>query len=103
MIPNTSVSPAASRKSRTPYCNPLSNCASSRFTLIASLLLQWALLVVRILVIAQGKRQRPHADAAFCILRDLENGYVLDREVVVVEPKRSSYRSEEHTSELQSL
>ncbi|SIL56163.1 Uncharacterised protein [Mycobacteroides abscessus subsp. abscessus] len=35
MIPNTSVNPAASRNSSTPYCSPFSNCVSKRVKVMA--------------------------------------------------------------------
>src|SRR5438874_1693392 len=88
MMPNTSVSPAASRNSSTPYCRPLSSCASSSVAFIASSL-HGALRVVSVGVFLQRRGDVLDRDLA-ALLHRLEGVVVLHRQVVVVEAERAA-------------
>src|SRR6185295_18266269 len=107
MMPKISVSPAAMRKSITPYCRPLSVCSSTRASIsgigvpverkgarpgrapastprAASLPLHRALAGVRILVTLEDRPLDLHHELARWILHGLQEIEVLDREVVHV-------------------
>src|SRR5437899_5074040 len=107
MMPKTSVSPAAIRKSITPYCSPLSVCSRTRERVIdtrapgqtkgarpgraprssprlVSLPLHRALAGVRILVVLEDGLLDLHHELAARILHGLQEVEVLDREVVHV-------------------
>src|SRR5947209_2670461 len=94
MMPKTSVSPAAIRKSITPYCRPLSVCSSTRAGVIdtrapsepptARLPLHRALGGVGILVVLEHGLLDLHHELAARILHGLQEIEVLDREMVHV-------------------
>src|SRR2546428_13500246 len=94
MMPNTSVSPAAIRKSITPYWRPLSVCSSTSAAFIclqARLPLHRALGGVRVLVVLEDGLLDLHRELAVGRLDRLEQVEVLDREVihvVLVRPPR---------------
>src|SRR5882762_9656912 len=94
MMPNTSVSPAAMRKSITPYWRPLSVCSSTSAAFICAwprrgtgarrLPLHRALGGVRVLVVLEDGLLDLHRELAVGRLDRLEQVEVLDREVVHV-------------------
>src|SRR5882672_10342040 len=94
MMPNTSVNPAAIRKSITPYWRPLSVCSSTSAAFIGSsprlgagarrLPLHGALGGVRVLVVLEDGLLDLHRELAVGRLDRLEQVEVLDREVVHV-------------------
>src|SRR5437773_7254613 len=94
MMPNTSVSPAAMRKSITPNWTPFRACSRTRYTarspcprfeLSARLLpLHPAVLVVRVLVLLEDGLLDLHLDRIARALDRLQEVVVLDREVVDV-------------------
>src|SRR5207245_5179782 len=89
MMPKTSVSPAAMRKSITPYCRPLSVCSSTRARVMdtlarAPLPLHRTLAGVGILVALEDGPLDLHHQLAARILHGLQEVEVLDREVVHV-------------------
>src|SRR5687768_8050474 len=92
MIPNTSVKPAASRNSRTPYCSPLSSWARRSVALMA-FSLQRALAVIGVNVVLQGRGHLCDCQLAARLHR-LEGVVVLHRQVVVVESERPAHRLE---------
>src|SRR5687768_15096421 len=83
MMPNTSVSPAAIRKSVTPNWTPLRACstASSR---VSPLPLHAAVLRVGILVVLEDGLLDLHLELAARALHGFQEIEVLDREVVDV-------------------
>src|SRR5215467_7191353 len=109
MMPKTSVSPAAIRKSITPYCRPLSVCSRTSAGVIAipvpvetkgarlgraprssarpaSLPLHRALAGVGVLVVLEDGLLDLHHQLAARILHGLQEVEVLDREMVHVVP-----------------
>src|SRR5262247_4095128 len=107
MMPKISVSPAAMRKSITPYCRPLSVCSSTRASVsgtgapverkgarpgrapastprAASLPLHRTLAGVGILVALEHRPLDLHHELARRILHGLQEVEVLDREMVQV-------------------
>src|SRR5882724_2841169 len=91
MMPKTSVSPAAMRKSMTPYCRPLSVCSRTRAQLTAGrapptprLPLHRALGGVGVLVALEDSALDLHREIAIRALHGFEQIEVLDREVVRV-------------------
>src|SRR3954470_6806513 len=99
MMPNTSVSPAAMRKSMTPYCRPFNSCSKTKpqamakkrarlapFPVIASLLpFHLAVLVVGVLVLLERLGDDLHLGAVLAALDRLQQVEVLDRVLVDVE------------------
>src|SRR5688572_10802361 len=101
MMPKTSVSPAASRNSRTPSCRPFSACVTSspvstrRYRLgppggqgrpggwPARPSFHLALLVVRVGAVRERRGDGLQVHAALLVLVRLEDMQVVDREVVV--------------------
>src|SRR6266850_6064090 len=96
MMPNTSVSPAASRKSITPNCRPLRTCSTTRRPVNArpGLPLHLALLVVRVLVVLEDGLLDLHLDLAACALHRLQEIEVLDRRVIGVVGELAARRLE---------
>src|SRR5262252_10162553 len=90
MMPKTSVSPAAMRKSMTPNCRPLSVCSRTRAQLTAGrappprLPLHRALGDVGVLVALEDGLLDLHRELAVRGLHGLEQVEVLDREVIRV-------------------
>src|SRR4051812_8249010 len=106
MMPSTSVSPAAMRKSVTPNCRPFSDCSKTSPKVIkkgrsrALLLTSWrpslhlAILIVRVLVLLEDGLLDAHLDVAVRQLLGLEQVEVLDRVVVDVEGEWPAQRVE---------
>src|SRR6266850_1468296 len=88
MMPKTSVSPAAIRKSITPYWSPLSVCSSTSAAVMGGgarrLPLHGALGGIRVLVVLEDGLLDLHRELAVGRLDRLEQVEVLDREVVHV-------------------
>src|SRR5438093_11978493 len=97
MMPKTSVSPAAMRKSITPYCRPLSVCSSTRARVMDTLArgplpLHRTLAGVGILVALENGPLDLHHQLSARILHGLQQVEVLDREVVHVVLVRPAHR-----------
>src|SRR5215510_3605 len=99
MMPKTSVSPAAMRKSMTPNCKPLSVCSRTRAQLTAGrapppprLPLHRALGGVGVLVALEDGLLYLHREVAVWHLHGLEQVEVLDREVIRVVRVRPARR-----------
>src|SRR3982751_1832800 len=90
MMPKTSVKPAASKNSRTPYCRPLSSCAK---TIVPFMSLERALRVVGIGLFGQRGCDELSGDVA-AALDGFERIVVLHRQVVVVEREGAAHRLE---------
>src|SRR5437016_11085266 len=86
MIPKTSVSPAAMRKSITPNCSPLRHCSTTRsqFNGRVRLPLHRTLLVVGVLVVLEDGFLDLHLDLPAGTLHRPQQVEVLDRGVVNV-------------------
>src|SRR3954464_7457219 len=89
MIPRTSVSPDAIRKSSTPSCTPFSVCSRSSRPLIARGLVRTSRSVLKLAVlgicidgIGREPRRRLGDQLALLILDDLSKLVVLDGKVV---------------------
>src|SRR5690606_18375591 len=93
MMPNTSVSPAASRNSIRPNCRLLSNCSSRRIPLMRARSggsgRHLALADVRIGMVFQHAPHELVGHAALGILDDFAQVVVLDGIVVGIEPERA--------------
>src|SRR5438128_10083395 len=105
MMPKTSVSPAAMRKSITPYCRPLSVCSSTRARVMdtlarAPLPLHRTLAGVGILVPLEDGPLDLHHQLAARILHGLQEVEDLDREVVHDVRVRNSHGHESNISHL---
>src|SRR5262245_41548373 len=99
MMPKTSVSPAAMRKSMTPNCRPLSVCSRTRAQLTAGrapppprLPLHRALGGVGVLVAREDGLLDLHRELAVRHLHGLEQVEVLDREVIRIVRVRPARR-----------
>src|SRR3954470_16675842 len=109
MMPRTSVSPAAIRKSMTPYCRPFSSCSKTRPQVMAknkgavrpyskvsffrNLPFHLAVLMVGVLVFLERLLQDLHGDAVLVVgLHRLQEIEVLDRMLVVVELELAAHR-----------
>src|SRR6202790_533995 len=93
MIPNTSVSPAASRKIITPNCSPLSTCSSAR--LIARERSEAALRGVDVAGVAHDLADAANRELpGLGVLHDLRAVPVLDRELVRPKLERAAGRLE---------
>src|SRR5919198_991577 len=101
MMPSTSVSPAAMRKSITPYCRPFSSCSKKSAAVMKRKRARWralslsrpsrsplhlAFLVVGILVLLERLLHDLHRHAVLVVrLHRLQQVEVLDRVLVDVE------------------
>src|SRR5947209_3110239 len=93
MMPNTSVSPAAIRKSMTPSCSPLRICSRTRTGVNPGALpLHRAVLVVRILVALEHGLLDAHLDVAARGGYRLQEVEILDGEVIHVVLVRAARR-----------
>src|SRR5262245_23528846 len=112
MMPNTRVSPAATRNSITPSCSPLSSCSTTRRPVIGrgpesnergagsprpcrgalacALPLHRTLVEVRVLVVLEDRLLDLHLHLPAGPLRRLEEVEVLDRVVVHVVGERAA-------------
>src|SRR3954467_12983309 len=110
MMPNTSVSPAAMRKSMTPYCRPFNSCSKTKPQVMAknkgagaplfektffkNLPLHLAVLVVGVLVLLERLGDDLHLGAILAALHRLQQVEVLDRMLVDVELELAADRVE---------
>src|SRR6266850_5212298 len=93
MMPNTSVSPAASRNSISPNCRPFSDCSRIRIQDKTNLL-HGAVLHVGVAVILEDGADGLVDETPLGILADDAQVIVLDRELVAVELERPAHRLE---------
>src|SRR5215813_10409611 len=95
MIPNTSVSPAASRNSIRPNCRPFSVCSRTRMAMFRSFRVlssfQRALLRIRVRMIFDHGAERLVGDASLAVFLDDAQVEVLDREAVAVDLERTAH------------
>src|SRR5262249_2221388 len=89
MIPNTSVSPAASRNTISPNGRPFRVCSKIRVA-IASL--QRTLARVRVRMVFEPRAQRAVGDAPLGVALHYAQVVVLDRESIAVELEGSTHR-----------
>src|SRR5712664_3176997 len=92
MMPNTSVSPAASRNSISPNCRPLSACSVMRIQ--GKQLLHGAFLDVGVPMILEHGADGLVDEAALRVLADHAQVVVLDRHLVAVELEGAAHRVE---------
>src|SRR5438128_12650907 len=88
MMPNTTVSPAASRKSISPNCSPFRHCSRMRAPLTSSFHL--AVAGVRVGVVAEDRAHGAVGHVPRRILLDHAQVVVLDRIVVGVEAEAAA-------------